>query len=90
MNNINRKMYNTQMCCCGNCMSESCYCKVPDFMPRDPLLANSYVPYQTLNEIYEPRTSLEQGTIFPELDSPYTSGQGYMQLMELYMSEGGM
>lgn len=86
---MNRKIYKTQICQNSNMNMDSSFCRVPDFMPRDPMLANSYVPYQTLEEVYCPDTALKQGTIFPELDMPYTGGQGYMQLMELYM-EGGM
>ena len=86
---MNKKIYKTPNCPNMKGNIDSSFCRVPDFMPREPMFANSYVPYQTLDEIYCPDVALEQGTIFPELDMPYTSGQGYMQLMELYM-EGGM
>ena len=86
---MNKKLYKASTCHNTNMNTNCPFCMVPDFMPRDPMLANSYVPYQTLNEVYCPDVALEQGTIFPELDMPYSSGQGYMQLMELYM-EGGI
>lgn len=86
---MNKKIYKMNNCCNCNCNTDSSFCKIPEFMPLDPVLANAYVPYQRLNEIYTPQTALMQGTIFPELDMPYTSGQGYMQLMELY-AEGGV
>lgn len=40
-------------------------------MPRNPQLANAYVPYQVMCKIYEPMKALMKGTIFPELVRPY-------------------
>ncbi len=34
-------------------------------------LAHAYVPFQCLMCLYPPETGLVQGTIFPELDTPY-------------------
>jgi hypothetical protein len=34
-------------------------------------LAHAYVPFQCLVCLYPPETGLKQGTIFPELDTPY-------------------
>lgn len=44
---------------------------MPDFMPKDPLLAKAYVPYQELDKTFCPLESLKNGTTFPELVSPY-------------------
>lgn len=68
-----RNRVNKRRCCmpesnCPNCR------KLP-VMPADPQLANSYVPYQYLDELFEPCEALEHGTIFPELVSPYFPGQ---------------
>ena len=38
-------------------------------------LAQSYVPWQTMGEIFNPEVGLKMGTIFPELVSPYTPGE---------------
>lgn len=32
----------------------------------------AYVPWQTFGETYDPRQALKAGTIFPELDKPFT------------------
>lgn len=40
-------------------------------MPKDPQLAQAYVPYQVMCKIYEPMKALMKGTIFPELYRPY-------------------
>lgn len=34
-------------------------------------LAQAYVPFQEMNEIYPPEEGLIKGTIYPELDMPY-------------------
>ncbi len=44
-------------------------------MPVNPMLANAYVPYQELDETFCPMESLNHGTTFPELVSPYTKNQ---------------
>jgi len=46
------------------------YVKIP-FMPENPMLAHSYVPYQMWSDdLYDLKTGLERGTIFPALDQP--------------------
>ncbi len=49
-------------------------------MRRDSLagmpLAMAYVPWQKFEETYDPSTALCQGTIFPELDMPFTGWKG--------------
>jgi hypothetical protein len=42
-----------------------------------PKLAHAYVPFQCMTDIYPPMVGLKQGTIFPELDSPYGSDPEY-------------
>ena len=39
--------------------------------PSNPMLAQSYVPIQTLDKTFTPCCGLKNGTIFPELVSPY-------------------
>lgn len=46
-------------------------CITPAFMPANPQLANAYVPFQALVNIYPPMQGLAAGTIFPELNRPY-------------------
>ena len=35
------------------------------------MLAQSYVPWQTMDKTFKPCVGLKMGTIFPELVSPY-------------------
>lgn len=57
--------------CCCNCRN----CREMSEMPEYPVLANSYVPYQSFNEIFEPAEALANGTAFPELVRPYVQNQ---------------
>lgn len=43
--------------------------------PASAELAQSYVPFQTMNKTFTPEVGLQMGTIFPELVSPYEPGQ---------------
>lgn len=70
-----RTRYPTRTCGC-NCGCNTCKkCRMPDFMPADPQLANAYVPYQSLDDTFCPEDSLMHGTTFPELVSPYMKNQ---------------
>ena len=42
-----------------------------DVFPSDPKLAQSYVPFQYMEDTFKPCVGLDHGTIFPELVSPY-------------------
>ena len=42
--------------------------------PENPMLAQSYVPIQYMDETFKPCIGLKHGTIFPELVSPYKPG----------------
>ena len=39
-------------------------------------VAMAYVPWQYLNKTYDPEKALMVGTIFPELDKPFTGRSG--------------
>lgn len=43
--------------------------------PQNPMLAQSYVPIQTMDKTFTPCVGLRMGTIFPELVSPYSPCQ---------------
>lgn len=51
-----------------------------DVFPDNPMLAQSYVPYQFMNETFRPCVGLKHGTIFPELVSPYAPGDSMKQI----------
>lgn len=45
----------------------------PDFQDIDSLpLAMAYVPWQTWEDLYKPEEGLKQGTIFMQLNKPFT------------------
>lgn len=64
-NNIcNSNFVDVDDCMCGFDEEESVF-------PSNPMLAQSYVPWQTMNKTFIPSVGLKMGTIFPELVSPY-------------------
>lgn len=73
---INRDSLETS--CNNTCPSmnynDSCECGFEDeidVFPSNPMLAQSYVPLQYMDETFRPCAGLDNGTIFPELVSPY-------------------
>jgi len=46
-----------------------------NLFPENPMLGQSYVPWQVMEQTYRPEVGLRMGTIFPELVSPYVPGQ---------------
>lgn len=38
---------------------------------RSMQLARAYVPFQRLNQVFDPKEALMKGTLFPELYMPY-------------------
>ena len=70
----NEKKYSCSMnynekCSCGFDEDEEI-----DVFPENPMLAQSYVPIQYMDETFKPCIGLDKGTIFPELVSPYSPG----------------
>lgn len=63
-------------CKCSHCRQ----CEKLPKMPVNPMYANSYVPYQELDEIFDPCEALANGTAFPELVSPYAPNQSQRML----------
>lgn len=62
---------------------DSCGCGFNPGMsvfPENPTLAQSYVPYQFMNETFKPCVGLKMGTIFPELVSPYVPCQSIEEI----------
>ena len=72
INSFNIDFYNDD-CACG--FDEEC-----NGFPENPMLAQSYVPMQTLNKTFTPCAALRMGTIFPELVSPYYPGLSIEQI----------
>lgn len=68
--------------CCNN-MYNKCKCGFDEeisVFPSNPMLGQSYVPYQTMSETFTPCCGLKNGTIFPELVSPYEPCQSIEDL----------
>lgn len=55
---------------------------IPVF-PRNPMLAQSYVPIQKIGKTYLPNVGLKNGTIYPELVRPYKPGQSMEEIAYL-------
>lgn len=62
-------------------MYDDCECGFDEYnaFPEDPVLAQSYVPIQTMDRTFIPCVGLKMGTIFPELVSPYMPGQSMVE-----------
>ena len=56
---------------------DNCSCGFDEDMnvfPTDPMLAQSYVPIQYMEDTFLPTVGLKKGTLFPELVSEYRPG----------------
>ena len=51
-----------------------------NMFPENPMLAQSYVPFQYMDKTFKPCVGLKMGTIFPELVSPYSPGQSMEEI----------
>ncbi len=60
-------------CSCGFDEEESVF-------PENPMLAQSYVPWQVMDKTFKPCIGLKMGTIFPELVSPYVPCQSMEEI----------
>ena len=43
-------------------------------IPENAAVAMAYIPWQDLQDVYEPEAALTFGTPFPELNKPFTAG----------------
>lgn len=63
---------------------EACECgfdsQGESVFPQNPMLAQSYVPIQTLDKTFTPCVGLKMGTIYPELVSPYEPCQSIEEI----------
>ena len=66
-----------------NHMYDDCTCGFDEeynYFPDNPMLAQSYVPFQRMDKTFIPSVGLKMGTIFPELVSPYMPGQSLREI----------
>lgn len=63
-------------------MYDDCECGFDEYnsLPENPVLAQSYVPIQTMDKTFIPCVGLKMGTIYPELVSPYKPGQSMAEI----------
>ncbi len=57
-------------------IGDVCVLEDPSPLPKDPVPAMAYVPYQQYEpqNLYSPEQALMQGTLFPVLDKPFFGG----------------
>ncbi len=63
--------------------TNSCDCGFDEeynVFPENPMLAQSYVPFQYMDKTFKPCVGLKMGTIFPELVSPYVPCQSMEEM----------
>lgn len=78
---MEEKCQNT--CNCMEKYNNDCDCGYEeeyDVFPSNPMLAQSYVPFQYMDQTFKPCVGLKMGTIFPELVSPYEPGQSMQEI----------
>lgn len=64
-----------QNTCPSQNYNDNCSCGFDDeisVFPSNPMLGQSYVPFQYMEDTFLPNVGLCNGTIFPELVSPYS------------------
>ena len=79
-NIIEDKCNDVGSCMCEECEKDECGCGFDEeyemgVFPENPMLAQSYVPWQFMDKTFKPCVGLKMGTIFPELVSPYVPCQ---------------
>lgn len=92
--NSNDSNNNNSNCRCRN-NSSNCNCNMYEngfsqnnAFPENYLYGYAYTPNQCMNRTFTPEVGLENGSLFPELVSPYSPGQS-IDFIE-YLRNGGM
>ena len=62
--------------------NDTCECgfEEDNMFPKNPMYAQSYVPWHVMDKTFTPDVGLKMGTIFPELVSPYMPGQSMKEI----------
>lgn len=53
---------------------QACNTQTLSPLPKDPVLAMAYVPFQKFENLYAPEQALDAGTLFCGLDKPFLGG----------------
>lgn len=73
--NSNSSCSNNQNTNCSSMYSNICQNNNTSVFPENYLYGHAYTPVQTLNNTFTPEIGLQNGSIFPELVSPYSPCQ---------------
>ena len=68
---------------------DSCACGFDEefnSFPTNPMYGQSYVPIQIMDRTFKPSVGLKNGTIFPELYSPYCPNQSIEKIEYIRMT----
>lgn len=68
---------------------DNCMCGFDeDFnvFPTNPMYGQSYVPIQVMNQVFKPAVGLKNGSIFPELVSPYCPNQSIEEIEYIHVT----
>ena len=84
MNYFNMYNQNNSNCCYMNANTNN-NCSNP--FPDNFLYGHAYTPTQNLRDTFDPQTGLDNGSMFPELVSPYYPGQS-MDFIEYLKTTG--
>lgn len=96
----NNQMQKRTCCSCNNktgnsnlenMIDDTCECGFDDLtsvFPENPMLAQSYVPWQVMDKSFVPPIGLKMGTVFPELVSPYMPGDSMKQIEYIKRNNG--
>ena len=71
---------NYRKCYCMNNSYKNDSCEMQQDIIENPMLAQSYVPFQYMDKTFKPCVGLKMGTIFPELVSPYVPCQSMEEI----------
>lgn len=63
-------------------------CRNNSAFPENYMYGHAYTPRQTMDRTFSPEEGLQNGTIFPELVSPYYPGQS-MEIIEYLRNDRG-
>ncbi len=80
---IETSCLNANSPCTSNEYVDCCECGFDEdynVFPENPMLAQSYVPYQYMDKTFKPCIGLKMGTIYPELVSPYMPCQDMREM----------
>ena len=86
MQNYNQSMLENRcnnIIATNNNYTTNCECGFEDeinVFPENPMLAQSYVPWQYMDETFRSNVGLDNGTIFPELVSSYKAGDSMKEI----------